>query len=119
MVDFAHVSNLFFGINDNILQSTSLVQQKKLYKLVNENKVETNPEKLIFNFFKYELSDAEKKLLEKGLNFCIVPKYLNYGDYLVHFELFYRNFHNLEILSIEDLDFVETKTKETALCSSR
>ena len=42
-----------------------------------------------------------------------------YADYLVHFELFYRDTRNLEILSNEDLEFVKTKTKETALSSFR
>ena len=37
----------------------------------------------------------------------------------MHFELFYRNIGNLEVLSNEDLDFVKTKTKETALSSFR
>ena len=53
---------LFFGINDKILKSKNLVQQK----LVHENKTDNDPEKAIFNFSKYELSDAEKKLLAKG-----------------------------------------------------
>ena len=119
LIDFAHVSTLFFGINDKILKSKSLVQQKKFYKLVHENKMEKDPEKVIFNFFKDELSDAEKKLLAKVLNFCLVPKQLNYANYLVYFELFYRKSRNLEVLSNEDLDFVKTKTKETALSSFR
>ena len=51
------------------------------------------------------------------MNFCLPPKQLKYADYLVHFELFYRDIRNLEILSNEDLDFVKTKTKETALSS--
>ena len=109
----------FFGLNDKILKSKGLVEQKKLYKLVHENKTENDPEKIIFNFSKYELSDAEKKLLAKGLNFCLAPKQLNYADYLVHFELFYRNIGNLEVLSNEGLDFGRTKTKETALSSFR
>ena len=33
--------------------------------------------------------------------------------------MFYRDIHNLEILSNEDLDFVKTKTKGTALSSFR
>ena len=37
----------------------------------------------------------------------------------MHFELFYRNTRSLEVLSNEDLDFVKTKTKETALFSFR
>ena len=73
LIDFAHVSTLFFGINDKIFKSKSLVQQKKFYKLVHENKMEKDPEKVIFNFFKDELSDAEKKLLAKVLNFCLAP----------------------------------------------
>ena len=52
------------------------------------------------------------------MNFCLPPKQLKYADYLVHFELFYRDIRNLEILS-NDLDFVKTKTKETALSSFR
>ena len=81
--------------------------------------MENDPEKVILNFSQYELSDAEKKLLAKGLNFCLAVKQLNYADYLVHFELFYRNTRNLEVLSKEDLDFVKTKTKEAALSSFR
>ena len=53
------------------------------------------------------------------MNFCLPRKQLKYADYLDHFELFYRDILNLEILSNEDLDFVKTKTKETALSSFR
>ena len=119
LIDFAHVSTLFFGINNKILKSKSSVQQKKFYKLLQESKIENYPEKVIFNFSKYVLSGTEKKLLVKGLNFCLPPKQLKYADYLVHFELFYRDIRNLEILSNEDLDLVKTKTKETALSSFR
>ena len=114
LIDFAHFSTLFFGINDKILKSKSSVQQKKFYKFLQESKIENDPEKVIFNFSKYVLSDIETKLLVKGLNFCLPPKQLKYADYLVHFELF-----NLKILSNEDLDFVKTKTKATALSSFR
>ena len=117
LIDFAHVSTLFFGIYDKILKSKSSVQQKKFYKLLQESKIENDPEKVIFNFSKYVLCDTEKKLLVKDLNFCLPPKQLKYADYLVYFELFYRDIRNLEILSNEDLDFVKTKTKETALSS--
>ena len=75
------------------------------------------PKKLFFNFSKYVLSDIEKKLLAKGLNFCLPPKQLKYADYLVQFELFFRDIRSLEILFNEDLDFVKTKTKEIALLS--
>ena len=37
----------------------------------------------------------------------------------MHFELFYKNIRNLEVLSNKDLDFVKTKTKERELSSFR
>ena len=71
--------------------------------------MKNGPEKVIFKFSKYELSDAEKKLLAKCLNFCLAPKQLNYADYLVQFELFYRNIRTLDISPNEDLRFCENK----------
>ena len=56
-----------------------------------------------------------KSLLNKGLNFSIPCKKLGYEDYLVQFELFFRDIRHLDILSNEDLDFVRAKTKEAAL----
>ena len=105
---------LFFGIKQKILKSNGLLQQKKLYKLLQESK-----KKVILNFFKYVLSDMEKKILAKSLNFCLPPKQHKYADYLVNFESFYRDIRNLEIMSNEDLDFVQTNTKETSLSSFR
>ena len=84
-----------------------------------EKRSTQNPEKVIFNFSKYVLSDCEKSLFNKGLNFSIPCKKLDYADYLVQFELFFRDIRNLEILSNEDLDFVKAKTKEAALSSYR
>ena len=72
------------------------------------------PSKVSFNFSKYGLSDCEERLLAKGLNFSLPPKYLDYADYLINFELFYKNIRNLGILSNENLDFVKTTTKKAA-----
>ena len=58
-------------------------------------------------------------LKRSHLQFFLLPKQLKYTHYFIHFELFYRDIRNLEILSIEDLDFVETKTEETALSTLR
>ena len=82
----------------------SATQQKNLSKLVKCNISMHDPSKVIFNFSKH---DCEKNLLAKGLNFILLPKYLDCADYSVNFELFYRNICNLGILSNEDLDFVK------------
>ena len=44
---------------------------------------------------------------------------LDYADYLVQFELFFRDIRDLDILSNEDLYFVKAKTKKAALSSYR
>ena len=49
-----------------------------------------DPEKVIFNFSTRTLSPQEKSLLVKGLNLSIPPKNLNYGDFLLPFELLYK-----------------------------
>ena len=76
-----------------------------------------DPSKVTCSFSKYELSDCEKRLLVKGLNFSLPPKYLDYTDYLVNFELFYRNIRNLVILSKENIDYVKTRIKEADFSS--
>ena len=53
------------------------------------------------------------------MKFCLPTKLFQYVNYLVHFELLYRDICNLEILSNDDLDFVKTKTKYTILSSFR
>ena len=78
-----------------------------------------DPRQVFFNFSKYKPSEYEKRFLAKGLNFSLSPRYLDFADYLVNFELFNRNTRNLGILSNEDLDFVKTRTKDTAFTSYR
>ena len=55
----------------------------------------------------------------KSLNFSLPPKHLDYTDYLITFDLFYRNICNLGILSNEDVDFVKTRPTEAAVSSYR
>ena len=61
----------------------------------------------------------KRSSLQKVWTFCLAPKELNYADYLVHFDLFYKNISNLEVLPNQDLDFVKITTNETELSSFR
>ena len=74
--------------------------------------------RVIFYFLRYDLFDHEKRLLAKGLNFSLPPKYLDYADYLVIFELSYKSIRKLGVLSNKDVDSVKTRTKEVTLSSS-
>lgn len=87
---------MFLRRNNRILASKWDTQ--KLSKLVKSNISVQNPSKVFFNFSKYGLSDREKELLAKGLNFSVPPKYLDYADHLVNFELFCTNIRNLVFL---------------------
>ena len=62
-----------------------------------------------------DYSESERSLLLKVINFSIRLENLNHADYLVSFELFYRDIRSLEVLSAKDLDFIKTKTKDIAL----
>ena len=75
-IDFAHICSKFLKINDLKLKSNSVAQQKKFCNLLKEKRSTQDPEKVIFNYSKYVLSDCEKSLLTKGLNFSIPCKKL-------------------------------------------
>ena len=65
------------------------------------------------------MSKSEKVLLSKDLNFSLPPKQLKSADYLLNFELFFRDIYKLDILSNENLEFLQTKIKDVALSSLR
>ena len=56
-----------------------------------------NPEKMIINHSSYQLSDIEKTVLAKDLNFALPPKKLNYDDYLTPYELLFRYIKELSV----------------------
>ena len=84
-----------------------------------ENKPKQDLEKVIFNFSKVSLTKTEKSLSVKGLSFSLPPKQLSYSDFLINFEFFYRSTDNLKIVSGDNLDFIKTRIKDTALKSFR
>ena len=116
-IDFAHVRSLLLGHNDKVLKQKSTIQGSKFSNSIKDKKVQHDTDRIIFNCSSYVLSEAEKPLLLNGLNFEIPPKKLNHADCLVNFELFYWDIRNLQVLSAENLDFIETKTRDIALSS--
>ena len=71
--------SLFFGHSDKILKHKSTVQQKNLNNFLQDKKLQHNPEKNIFNYSSYVLSEPKNSLLLKGLNFSIPPENLNHA----------------------------------------
>ena len=75
-----------------------------------------NPEKVNFNFSSHELSDDEKVLLCKGLNFSISPKRLDHADHFLPFELLLKDINKNEMPN-EDRQFIKTRLKDPAFTS--
>ena len=62
---------------------------------------------------------VKKHFYSIGLNFSLPPKQLKYADYLLNFQLFFRDICKLDILSNKNLEFLKTKIKDVALSSLR
>ena len=74
-----------------------------------------NPDEIIINNLSYQLSDIEKTVLAKGLNFALPPKKLNYVDYLTPYELLFRD---IKELSVDDSILERVKVDMKKICLS-
>ena len=69
-------------------------QNLKLTKLLEEN-LKHDPKQIIHNYSSYELTPSQISVLMKGLNYGTPPKKLKYEDFMLPFELLYRDVKNL------------------------
>ena len=103
--------------NDRRLKHQQDIHSKKLFDLGFENsQTSHDPDKFIFNYSSHVLTESEKSLLCKGLNFAIPAKTLEYADYLLPFELLYRDILNLDITN-KKKEVLKTRIKDCAFSS--
>ena len=76
-INFAHISALFLGGNDNHLKTHDSIQKKRFNKLLIKNRPKQDPNKVISYFSKLSLTAAEKTLLMNGLMFALPLKQLS------------------------------------------
>ena len=57
---------------------------------------------VVFNFSSYRVNSHEKLLLYKELNLAIPPKSIKYPNYLLPFELLFRDTNSLNFFSSFD-----------------
>ena len=109
--DFIHVYSLFMRGNDVKLYIAEERQQRKLTGLADDNAATAHdPDKVIFNYSSYELSDEEKKVLSLGLNFSLPPQKLNFPNHLVPFEQLFKEVKDLKFHN-GDIDRFKTELK--------
>ena len=117
-LDFSYICSLFLVASDKSILHHDNIQKRKLKNLSLKEVINDShdPNKVIFNFSSYELSDVEKNVLCEGLNFSVKPKSIEYSEFLLPFELLFRdvkqeNFHS------EDLSLIKARLLDTALSS--
>ena len=81
-----------------------------------ESKIKHDPKDIIYNFSSRNLTKNQAALLIKGLNFAIPPKNLRYEDYMLQYELLYRDLSKIDITN-EQLIFAKNEVRNLALSS--
>ena len=104
IIDFVHITTVFLTSNKNILKVWR-AQVRKLANYVLMNSYYKSitlhePEKDSFNFSQHSLKELEKCLLSRYLNFALPRKNLYYADYILPFELLFRDVGLYEIPSL-------------------
>ena len=120
-IDYVHVVTKFLVSNDKNIYKIRKNQGKKLHNLFLNNSYHNSitshdPDKVIFNFSDHVLNTTEKSLLSKGLNFAMPPKNINYADYMLPFELLYRDVDFLEVANL-DKEFIKSRLRDSAFSS--
>ena len=113
--DFLHITSLFFEPNIKAMEKIELKQNAKLIKIFEEN-VKHDPKQIIHNYSSHTLTPEQESLLIKGLNFALPPKKLKYEDYMLPFELLYRDFYNLDKKE-DELVFAKNELRHIAYSS--
>ena len=101
VLGFSYVCSFFLVANDKSILHHDNIQNRILQNLLNisSNKIFSeshNPDKVIFNFSSYELTDDEKNIFCKCLNFSVKPGSIEYSKFLLTFE-FYSATKNVRI----------------------
>ena len=118
--DCSHIANTLAESNIKTIKRVKGVQDYKIAELLGST-LSHDPKEVIYNSSFYILSETEKALLCKGLNFAIPPKKLKFENYILPFEILFRYVcHNSNKVSDDDclLD-LKCKIKDVGLSSFR
>ena len=98
-IDLNHVCNLFLIGNDKAILKHKQIQNKKLYNLrvTTLENFSHDTGKVIHNFSDYKLTESEKSVLCKDLEFAIPPNKLEYADFMLLLELLFRDIKNTDL----------------------
>ena len=103
-IDFYQVSKRFLIGNGKSISKHQKIQDKKFCKISSfvGEKVWHDPQKVIYNFSKHNLTEVEIYVLCKGLQFFLPPKTLEYTDYMVSFEWIFKDIKTTNLSNIQN-----------------
>ena len=118
-IDVIHLRCVCDPENTKKLRHHEKIQHKKLFRLCSDvSKSSTpDPDKVIFNYSSRTLSDTEKNLLARGLNFSLPQRKLRFCDFLTPFEKFFKLIKKETIATNSgyDEELIKTRIKDIAL----
>ena len=114
-IDFNHVRNLFLLGNDKALRKHQKVKNKKFGKLseVSCESVSHDPNKVFYNFSRHKLTEEEKPVLSKDLQFALPPKILENADFILTFELLFCDIKTNDLTTSQSSS-IKAKHSDTA-----
>ena len=115
--DWTRLSNLSVSCNISRFNKIKQIQNYKLSELIAEHS-QHDPDDVIKNFSSYKLNAIETSLLVKGLDYATPPRKLKFEDYLLPFELLYRDIFD-ENSPPENLLHLKSGIKDQALSTYR
>ena len=119
-IDYVHVVTKFLVLNNKNISKIRKNHGKKLHNLYLNNIYHNSqdPDKVFFYFLYHVLNTAKKSLLSKELNLAIPPENLNYVDFMLPFELLYRDADSLEVSNL-DKEFIKSRPRDSTFSSYR
>ena len=114
VLDFSYICSLFLVANDKSILQHNSIHKRKLQNLqkISSNNIFSdshNPDRVIFNFSLYKLTDDEKNVLCKGFNFSVKLGLIEYSEFLLPFELLFHDIKH-EDLCNEDMSVIKCQT---------
>ena len=118
-IDHAHIFTKLLVSNVKNISTFHKKQGKKLHNLFfsyHNSVIFPDPDKVIFNFPNHALNTTEKFLSSKAFHFVISLTNINYLDFILPFELLYRDVDSLYISDM-DIEFTKSRLKDSAFSS--
>ena len=98
MIESTRTCYLYLDKINRKLKHQQDIHSKKLFDIGFESSlISYDTDKVNFNYSSHVLTESERILLCKGLKFFVPSKLLEYADYLLPYEITYRDIHNLDI----------------------